>query len=66
MTTRVRSCLSYDYFSCDFINLKVEIVSIENITIFITDDIMMLHASDQVFYNMRSYDFYEMTLPVCH
>ena len=59
MTTCVRFYLSYDCLKWDFIALKVDIISIENITL---DGIMTLRSSNQVLCNVWSYDFYEMKL----
>ena len=59
MITSVRFCLSYDSLKWDFITLKVDIISKENV---VTDGIMTLRASNQVLCNVWSYDFYDMTL----
>ena len=61
MTTRVRFCLSYDYLKWDYIAFKVDIISIENITLSRTVS-MTLRASNQVLCNVWSYDFYDTTL----
>ena len=53
MTTSVRFCLSDDYLKWDFIAFKVDIISIENITVFM-DGIMTLRASKQVLCNVWS------------
>ena len=58
MTTCVRFCLSYDHFKRDFTALKIDIISLENIT----DGIITLRASNQVLCNVWSYNFYDMTL----
>ena len=61
MTRSERSCLSYDCVKLDFIALKVDIISVEDINVM--DCIMTLRASNQLFCNVWSYDFYDMTLP---
>ena len=59
MTMSKRGCCLYDYLKWDFVALKVDTISTENI---VMASIMMLRASYQVLPNMRSYDFYDMTL----
>ena len=55
----IRFCLSHVCFKWDFITLKVDIVSVENVD---TDGIITLR--DKVLRNLWSYDFYDMTLSI--
>ena len=48
MTTSVRFCLSYNCFKWGFSALKVYLLSIENMNGLVTDGIMTLRASNQV------------------
>ena len=60
MTTIVRFCLSYDCFKWNFIALKVDIFSIENITLSRTASWRYVPVSKC--YVTWSYEFYDMML----
>ena len=60
MTTSLRFCLSYDWLKWDFNALKVDIISVENITLSRT--VHGVPASYQMLCNVWSYDFYDMML----
>ena len=57
----VRFCLSYDRFKWGFIALKVDIISIENITLSRTASWRYASVTKYLC-NVWSYDFYDMTL----
>ena len=61
MTTNVRFHLPYDCLKWDFVAFKVDIISLENITV-VMDGIIKLRVSNQVLCKVWSYDFYDMML----